>query len=186
MPKREASPSGLLCVPPSCSVHLAMSGGFLRCGLAAQRIKRFTPNHSAGTDSGQAGPLGPRTYKEIRHGHTLNKHREGAKDNQKVQVLGPKWGPVMADPLPEQGWTVGDRVGNGSSGQLRAIRRVGTGGAFQAEGTAGAKVQRPGGEKPSCLGTGECSWHWARPENGPWGPIPQLKWGESPGWALRV
>lgn len=72
-----------------------MSGGFLRYGLIAQRIKRFTPNHSAGTDSGQAGPLGPRTYKGIRHGHTLNKHREGAKDNQKVQVLGPKWGPVM-------------------------------------------------------------------------------------------
>lgn len=117
-----------------------MSEGVLRCGLVAQRIERFTPNHTAGTDSGQAGPLEPRTYKGIRHGHTLNEHREGAKDNQKVQVLGPKWGPIMVDPLPDQEWAVGGRVGSGSSGQLRAIRWVGTGGAFQAEGTAGEKA----------------------------------------------
>lgn len=60
-----------------------------------------------GTDSGQVGPLEPRTYKGIRHGHTLNEYREEAKDNQKVQVLGPKWGPVMADPLPNQECAVG-------------------------------------------------------------------------------
>lgn len=57
-----------------------------------------------------------------------------------MQVLGPKWGPIMVDPLPDQEWAVGGRVGSGSSGQLRAIRWVGTGGAFQAEGTAGEKA----------------------------------------------